>query len=88
MELSALGKRMSALENRQDLCEADRIAMAEWRKSVEKNTWATKENTEMLEMVATAFHAMGWVGKALKWIGVTGASFAAIYATFKGLKSW
>lgn len=84
----ALGKRMLVLEHRQDLCDADRNAWIEWRKSIERNTAVTKDNTEMLEMIATAFKAMGWLSKALKWISVTGAAFAAIYATYKGFKLW
>lgn len=66
--------------------ETDLASLQEWKKSIDANTTATKNNTQMLEDLATALRAMSWFTKTFKWLAVTGAGIAGIYATMRGLR--
>jgi len=89
-EVTLMEKRIMALEatyidfrgrldlgdKRQDICDAERMALMLWKKEIDKNTKATERNTQMLENIEKLFETLGWLSHAMKWVGVTGASFA------------
>lgn len=88
-------RMMGTLSEEVRVLKGDRDDLFAWRKAMIENTLATKEATDTMLYVVDlvkdmrgAFKAMGWIGRILKWVGVTGAGFAAIYATMKGFRVW
>jgi len=66
--------------------ETDRDTLMTWRRSIVENTSATKDNTQMMEDLATALKAMSWFIQTFKWLAMTGAACGAIFAAWKGIK--
>lgn len=75
------------MEARMSAVETDLAGLQEWRKSIDANTVATRNNTQMLEDLGTALKAMSWFTKALKWLAIAGGGFAAMYAAYRGYRA-
>lgn len=56
-----------------------------WRDSIAE---ATEVNKKMVEVGEAIIEALGWVGKAAKWIAQIGAAVAAMYAAVKFWIHW
>lgn len=56
-----------------------------WRDSIAE---ATEVNKRMVEVGEAIIEALGWLGKAAKWIAQMGAAIAALYAAVKFWIHW
>lgn len=56
-----------------------------WRDSIAE---ATEVNKRMVEVGEAIIEALGWVGKAARWIVQIGAAVGAIYAAVKFGMDW
>lgn len=56
-----------------------------WRDSIAE---ATEVNKRMVEVGEAIIEALGWVGKAAKWIVQIGAAIGALYAGIKFGINW
>jgi len=56
-----------------------------WRDSIAE---ATEVNKRMVEVGEAILEALGWLGKAAKWIAQMGAAIAALYAAVKFWIHW
>jgi hypothetical protein len=80
-------RRFEAIEDRLDR-GSDRMKAIELE--LRDNTATTKEVRELLELGRSGLKALGWFGKAVKWIGglfaAGGAIWSAIYMATHGGK--